>query len=294
MEQIVYLKTEELKPYKGNPRRNGEAVDAVAASIKEYGFRSPIIIDKNNEVINGHTRLKAAKKLKMKEVPCIRVEDLTEEQIKAFRLIDNKTAELSDWDPDKLAEELLGLDFDLEFEFDFSDDLKKRKKWAKDKIRCDLKDKLGLKRCNDTYYHSLFKTSKTGEALEDLKKEENVPLFARTAAELIQHTLQGILIDGDWCILTTPRRRHREGFHFATEVCRLISDIIEVPFYENAFESENTRRMDPIFNMLIDPPQKNVIIYDDILTTGYTMQEVKTQLTDSGHVTFLVVSIDNH
>ena len=102
-------------------------------------------------MINGHTRLKAAKKLRMKEVPCIRVEDLTEEQIKAFRLIDNKTAELSDWDPDKLAEELLGIDFDLEFEFDFSEDLKKRKKWAKDKIRCDLKDKLGLKRCNDTY-----------------------------------------------------------------------------------------------------------------------------------------------
>ena len=90
--QIVYKKIEELKPYKNNPRKNDEAVPYVAESIKQFGFKVPIIIDNNNEIIAGHTRYKASIKLEMKEVPCIIADDLTEEQIKAFRLADNKVA----------------------------------------------------------------------------------------------------------------------------------------------------------------------------------------------------------
>ena len=88
--EIVYKKTSELKPYKNNPRNNRDAVDYVAASIRDFGFRNPIIIDKNNEIVAGHTRLKAAKKLHLKEVPCIMADDLTPEQVKAFRLAKQK------------------------------------------------------------------------------------------------------------------------------------------------------------------------------------------------------------
>lgn len=111
--QIIYKPLDELKPYKRNPRKNDGAVDAVAASIKEFGFKVPIVIDTNGEIVAGHTRLKAAKKLGLAEVPCIIADDLTPEQIKAFRLADNKTAELAEWDFDLLHFELDDIDLDM-------------------------------------------------------------------------------------------------------------------------------------------------------------------------------------
>ena len=103
---IEYVDINSIKPYKNNPRKNDNAIDKVMASIKEFGFKNPIIVYKNMEIITGHTRLKAAKKLKIKEVPIIRAEDLTEEQVKAFRIADNKTSEIAEWDTDLLLEEI--------------------------------------------------------------------------------------------------------------------------------------------------------------------------------------------
>lgn len=121
---IEYRKIDDLIPYANNPRKNDKAVDAVAESIKEFGFKVPVIIDLNGEIVAGHTRIKAAKKLGMAEAPCILADDLSEQQIKAFRLADNKTAELADWNDDLLAEELSGIfDIDMElFGFDLSED----------------------------------------------------------------------------------------------------------------------------------------------------------------------------
>lgn len=119
-EKIVYLKTDEITPYSNNPRSNDSAVEMVADSIREFGFRNPIIVDKDRVVIAGHTRLKAAEKLGLAEVPVIVAEDLTEDQARAFRLVDNRTAEVADWDFEKLAEELQAVDLDLSaFDFDF-------------------------------------------------------------------------------------------------------------------------------------------------------------------------------
>ena len=118
--QIVYKKVNELIPYENNPRSNDEAVEYVKNSIKEFGFKVPIVIDKNNVIIAGHTRLKASLELGLKEVPCIIADDLSEEQIKAFRLADNKVSEKSQWDFSKLDEELdsiLDIDMSL-FDFD--------------------------------------------------------------------------------------------------------------------------------------------------------------------------------
>lgn len=125
---IQQVKIEKVKPYDKNPRKNKAAVDYVANSIKEFGFQQPIVVDKDMVVIAGHTRLKAAKKLKIKEVPVVVADNLTKEQVKAYRLADNKTAEKAEWDFDLLTDELLSLqelDFDMEqfgFDFDFSED----------------------------------------------------------------------------------------------------------------------------------------------------------------------------
>lgn len=122
--QIVYKKIEEISPYEKNPRNNEEAVQFVANSIKEFGFKVPIIIDKDNIIVAGHTRYKACLKLQIKEVPCIIADDLTEEQIKAFRLADNKTSEIATWDFDLLEQELAEIgNLDMsDFGFDFLED----------------------------------------------------------------------------------------------------------------------------------------------------------------------------
>ena len=104
--KIIYKPTDEIVPYENNPRLNDEAVEPVANSIKQFGFKVPIIVDSSNIIVAGHTRLKAAKQLGMDKVPCIVADDLTEEQIRAFRLVDNKVSELADWDYEKLEEEL--------------------------------------------------------------------------------------------------------------------------------------------------------------------------------------------
>lgn len=87
--EVVYKKVKDLKPYDKNPRKNAKAVDAVAESIRQFGFKVPIVIDKDNVIVCGHTRWKASKKLGLEEVPCVVASDLTKEQIKAFRLADN-------------------------------------------------------------------------------------------------------------------------------------------------------------------------------------------------------------
>ena len=119
--EIVYKNVSELKLNPRNPRKNDGAVESVAKSIEKYGFKNPLIIDDAGVVWCGNTRLKAAKKLKLKEVPCIIASDLTPEQIREYALLDNKTNELADWDFDLLAEELGELDlgdFDIDWGID--------------------------------------------------------------------------------------------------------------------------------------------------------------------------------
>ena len=112
-------KTTDIVPYENNPRRNTEAVKYVANSIKEFGFKQPIVIDKDGVIVAGHTRYLASRTLGLKEVPCIIADDLTPEQIKAYRLADNKVGEIATWDWDALVEELAVVDFDMS-DFGFS------------------------------------------------------------------------------------------------------------------------------------------------------------------------------
>ena len=121
---VIEKKLKDIKPYEKNPRKNDNAVDAVANSISQFGFKNPIVIDGNNVIICGHTRYKAAKKLGLDSVPCVVASDLTEEQIKAYRLADNKVSELAEWDIDLLGEELDGIfDIDMsDFGFSFAEE----------------------------------------------------------------------------------------------------------------------------------------------------------------------------
>lgn len=117
------MKIADIVPYDKNPRKNDGAIDAVAESIKQCGYCAPIVIDEDNVILAGHTRLKALKKLKYKECECVRKVGMTEEQKRKYRLLDNKTNELAEWDIDLLKGELDGLDFlDFDFGFDIADE----------------------------------------------------------------------------------------------------------------------------------------------------------------------------
>lgn len=141
--KIVYKKLDDLTPYENNPRLNDGAVDAVAKSIEEFGFKVPIVIDKDGVIVAGHTRLKAAKQLAIDEVPCIIADDLSDEELKAFRLADNKVSELAGWDWDKLQDELEQLqEMDIDMgEFGFEFNLKKEEtEVIEDDFDCELEE----------------------------------------------------------------------------------------------------------------------------------------------------------
>lgn len=139
--EIKDLKITDLKPYEKNPRMNDNAVPYVANSIKEFGFKVPIIIDKKNVIVAGHTRYKAAQQLGLETVPCIIADDLTPKQIKAFRLADNKTAEKAEWETEFLSDELKELlDVDMgAFGFeDVLDDLEEELEAQEDDYEMEL------------------------------------------------------------------------------------------------------------------------------------------------------------
>ena len=133
--EIKMIKVEDLKPYANNPRFNDDAVEYVAKSIKEFGFKVPMVIDKNNEIVAGHTRYKASLELGLEEVPCIIADDLTDEQIKAFRLADNKVSEYANWNDDLLNIELKDLDIDMtDFGFDIDLGLDEEQEIIEDEV----------------------------------------------------------------------------------------------------------------------------------------------------------------
>lgn len=287
----------DLIPYEKNPRKNDGAVDAVAKSIEEFGFKVPIVIDKDNVIICGHTRLKAAQKLELKSVPCIIADDLSPEKIKAFRLADNKVSELALWDDAFLVEELNDLNvFNIDmsdFGFDISEVGKRQKSWARTEKYCDLKKKIKLHSNGAVICSTLYEVGKKGIPIDKIKENpNNVPLFADNLVDFLEHVLGSNLSKGDWCLCTTPRRRHRE-FHFSTEICKAAAKTLNLPFYEDAFSAKNRNRIKPEFIMEKNPKENNVIVYDDVVTTCETIRTVRQLLIDAGHIPFLVVGIRN-
>ena len=164
--EIIYKNIKDIKEYDNNPRKNDEAIEYVANSIKEFGFKNPIILSKDNVIIAGHTRLKAAKKLGIKEVPCIMADDLTDEQVKAFRIADNKVGEIAEWDLELLDLELIDIDMDMaEFGFTFDEEETREIK------------KVELKPYEKVHYLISLDLNKNDEIIdiiEELKKKEGI------------------------------------------------------------------------------------------------------------------------
>ncbi len=152
--------------------------------------------------------------------------------------------------------------------------------------RCDLVPRESLHRIGSLYYISQFKRSKEGLTFREIKTSADyAAMFADAACRFLASFLR--CLDG-WSIITTPRRRHADGFHFATEVCHLISDTLGIPFYDDALQCVNHDRLHPDFVMLRPIEERRVIVYDDIITTGSTMIATNAQLGDRDTVLNLI------
>lgn len=138
---VKNVSVKDIRPYDKNAKKHDKTqIDNVAESIKQYGFVQPIVIDKDGVIVIGHCRFAAAKKLGMKEVPCVCVDELTEEQVKALRIVDNKSNE-SAWDIDFLADELAEVDLSM-FDFDFSIESEEETEVVKDELTSTEEDEI--------------------------------------------------------------------------------------------------------------------------------------------------------
>ncbi len=289
-----------IRPYENNPRDNSKSIAQVAESIRNYGFLQPIVCDADGVILAGHTRYAAARSLGMCTVPVLFASELTPAQARAYRLADNKVGEASKWLEDMLTAELEAVSLEDSrfspemFGFDTSVEKRRYKSWENAGKKCNLEKKIGIRSKGGFLYTSFFVTGKKGRSLEEIKADKSiVPIFADNLCDYLEKTFGTALSASDWCICTTPRRRHKEGFHFATEICVAASKQMGLPFYADIVVSHNRDRIHTDFELVHIPNEKNIILYDDILTTGTTMRDTRALLIEAGHVVFPVAAIRN-
>lgn len=170
--QYLRLPIDELIPYENNPRINDDAVDAVAKSIEQCGYIAPIITDEDMVILGGHTRVKAMQQLGIKECEVLVVSGLTDEQKRKYRLLDNKTAELAEWDFEKLIDELEGLDFD-DLELDWGVDIEENND-VDDKYNADVNIPQYEINGDCPSFEDMLDDSKTAELIADIEGAEDI------------------------------------------------------------------------------------------------------------------------
>lgn len=305
---------DQLKPYEKNSKIHGEEqLEKLAQSIREFGFISPILVDREFNVIAGHGRLMAAQKIGLEKVPCLFIEGLTESQRRKYIIADNRLNEYSEWNLDLVAQEFKELNMEageldfLGFEFDGgfmesepeaskADDAEKAKgkAWNTRGARCDMKPDVVARQKNGHWYTSLHTISKEGKTLEEIKNDKKCERqLAGELADYIEGAMGRNLAANGWAILTTGRRRHREGYHFATEVTRKAAGRLKIPFYEGAISCGNADRLKPALTIEQRPKEKNLILFDDIITTGTTAAKTAELLEAEGYTVMIIIGIRN-
>lgn len=301
-----------LKPYERNTKIHGEEqIEKLCRSIQEFGFISPILIDRSRNVIAGHGRLMAAKQLGMQKVPCLYVEGLTEDQRRAYIIADNRLNEFSEWNLELVAEEFGSLQFEsadfsfLGFQLDEpeededepeeeSGEKEKGTAWSTRGARCDMQLKITARQKSGHWYTSLHAISKESKTLEEIKNDRKYEKqLVSELVDYIKGALGRNLAGCGWAMITTGRRRHREGYHFATEVTRKAAKKLQLPFYENAISCGNADRLKPALVIEQRPAEKNLILFDDIITTGTTAAKTAELLEAEGYTVMIIIGIRN-
>ena len=308
------ISIDRLVPYGKNTRiHSEEQIGKLCQSIQEFGFISPILIDGEMNVIAGHGRLAAAKRLGMEKVPCLLVEGLTEAQRRAYIIADNRLGEYSEWNLELVAEEIGSLELEaadmsfLEFQFDEpeedeapedaedgSETEQKGKAWNTRGARCDMKLNIASRTKGGHRYTSLHAVSKEGQTLEEIKNDRKRE--KQLTGELVEYISEAMgrnLAANGWAMITTGRRRHREGYHFATEICRKTAKALGIPFCEGAVSCGNANRLKPKLTIDKRPAERNLILFDDIITTGTTAARTIELMESEGYTVVTIIGIRN-
>lgn len=299
-----------------------EGKDMMEKSFKEHGAGRSVLLDKDNNIIAGNKSTSAARKAGIKKVRVIETDgteliavkrtdiSIDSKEGREMALLDNRTAQINlSWDEVELASvqaDIEGFDAaDFGFDIDLAEeqpaltdklreDMKKRSSWGKAKDYkepcCDLSDHLQLHKRDCFYYICSYHNTPTGIPISEVKTEPNVELFARKAEEIVRGMVQ-LRDTKDWCIITTPKRRHKEK-NFASMVATQLAKFLGIPFYDDTMEAKGRDRINPDFTLVKDIPESNVILYDDILTTGSTIRACVHLLTTKNVV--CVIGIDNN
>lgn len=262
----------DIKPYEYNPRNNLAAIGQVARSIKEFGFKVPLVIDKNNIIICGHTRYEAAKKLKLKTVPCILANDLSEEQVNAFRIIDNKTAEISTWDKELFNAELLKFNtFDFKpfkiepFETRSNDENIEKN----DTSFLHVKKERRIYKFGNFFFISFLNIKGKINLVEFKHSPEFISYVVLQMTNYIQSTFKA---KNDCCIICSPKRRTQTN-NVAENVAMQCAKNTNITFYKDAISANNRARYNPDFTLNMEIKESTIILIDDILTTGHTIDK---------------------
>jgi len=155
---------------------------------------------------------------------------------------------------------------------------------------CDLSPRTVLHQLGSLVYFAQYRRTKSGIPFSEIKQSADIAaLFADAAANFIERLVNNT---EDWCIITTPRRRHADGFHFATAVCERIAARLGIPFYADAVQCINRNRLEPDFHLLRPIAERRVIVYDDIITTGTTLTATASLLADRD-IVLTIIGINN-
>ena len=299
-----------------------EGKEMMEKSFKEHGAGRSVLLDKDNNIIAGNKSTSAARKAGIKKVRVIETDgteliavkrtdiSIDSKEGREMALLDNRTAQVNlSWDEVELASvqadvegfEVADFGLDIDFEAEqpsmtdkLREDMKKRSSWGKAKDYkepcCDLSDQLQLHKRDCFYYICSYHNTPTGIPLSEVKTEPNVELFARKAEEIVRGIVQ-LRDTKDWCIITTPKRRHKEK-NFASMVATQLARFLGIPFYDDTMEAHGRDRINPEFKQVKDIPERNIILYDDILTTGSTIRACVHLLNGKNIV--CVIGIDNN
>ena len=155
---------------------------------------------------------------------------------------------------------------------------------------CDLSPRTVLHQIGSLVYFAQYRRTKSGIPFSEIKQSADIAaLFADSAANFIETLVNNA---EEWCIITTPRRRHADGFHFATAVCERTAARLGIPFYADAVQCTNRNRLEPDFHLLRHIAERRVIVYDDIITTGITLTATAALLADRDFV-LNIIGINN-
>ena len=297
--KIIDLVTDDLNANKGS--EYGQSL--IERSLREFGAGRSILIDKNNRIIAGNKTIESAGAIGLEDVVVVETTgeqivavkrtdiDLDSKQGRELAIADNATAKANIvWDNENL--ETIQEHWDIKAE-DWGIDYEKMPIFGGDSnASCDMIEKLSIHKKGNFYVTTIWRKSDDGELLQEIKNgEKYLTVFADKFTVIIKGILGENLQYGDYCIITAPKRRHKDN-NFSSLVSQMVSERIRVRFYDDIITCKNKARISPEFKLEKNFPEKNVIVLDDIITTGSTLTAIYDLLKNKN--CFFLVGINNN